>query len=117
MVDYNGEILSNSSLFVTAPQSGTASVEVVPAQAAAVLDGEGDPVAAPVQLSGVSDGYGQHRLMALPSSQINPIPRYSLSCEDNTGARHYWVDTSISLTFAPVGFIYVSATLTVEGKF
>jgi len=54
---------------------------------------------------------------ALASANINPIPRYKLSCEDNTGLRHYWVDVSISLTRAPPGFTYVSATFVNEGKF
>jgi hypothetical protein len=52
-----------------------------------------------------------------PGSGINPIPNYKLSCEDDTGLRHYWVDATISLANAPPGFTYVSATLVVEGKF
>jgi hypothetical protein len=50
-------------------------------------------------------------------SQINPVPTYKLSCEDNTGLRHYWTDASISLTNAPGGFTYMPLTFVVEGKF
>lgn len=77
----------------------------------------GDKLTIAFGSQGSQDGYGQARLTALASSGINPIPRYKLSCEDNTGTRHVWVDTSISVTNAPPGFTYVSAMLVVEGKF
>lgn len=59
----------------------------------------------------------QARLVALPSSLINPIPRYKLSCYDDTNTRRYWVDSSVSLANAPDGFTYISATLVVEGRY
>lgn len=67
--------------------------------------------------SGVQVIVAGARLTALASSGINPIPRYKLSCEDNTGLRHYWVDFYKSLTNAPDGFTYVSATFVVEGQY
>ena len=42
---------------------------------------------------------------------------YALACFDNAGARHFWTDTSISLTNAPIGFTYVGSTLVVLRKY
>lgn len=77
----------------------------------------GEILTPPTIVDGTQDGYLQPRLAALSASGINPIPHYSLSCLDNVNTRHYWVDTSISLTNAPAGFTYVSNTLVVEGTF
>jgi len=69
------------------------------------------------QGSGTQDGYGFPLLTALAASGEHPIPRYNLACYDDVNVRHYWVDTSISLTNAPNGFTYVPATLVVRGRF
>ncbi len=71
----------------------------------------------PITNAASQDGYGIHRLSALSSSGVNPIPHYMLACYDNVNVRHFWVDTAISTTNAPAGFTYVSATLVVLGKF
>jgi len=116
MTDFTGEILTNTLLFSDGTQDGYGVITTMPS-ANLSTDGYGSAISKPLQLSGTQDGYGQPRLTALASANINPIPRYKLSCEDNTGLRHYWVDVSISLTRAPPGFTYVSATFVNEGKF
>ncbi len=52
--------------------------------------------------------------MRIPSGSIT---HFSLACFDNVNVRHYWSDTSVSLTNAPAGPTYISATLTVIGQF
>ncbi len=52
----------------------------------------------------------------LPAS----VSHYSLACFDDTGVRHYWVDTNVGLGSAPslgMGISYVSATLVVLRQF
>lgn len=68
-------------------------------------------------VEGSGSAAATYRGAGFPGSQINPIPTYKLSCEDDTGLRHYWTDSSISLVNAPPGFTYVSQTLIVGGKF
>ena len=116
MTNFNGEILTYTTLFTVGTQDGYGVLNSLVLTNINV-DGYGRATSSPLQKSGTQDGYGQHRLTALASADINPIPRYKLSCEDNTGLRHYWVDNSISLTRAPPGFTYISATLVNEGKF
>lgn len=95
----------------------TGEVFTAPALAFATQDGYAEFLIYVQQVTGNQDGYGVPKFTALASSNINPIPHYKLSCEDNTGLRHYWVDTTISLINAPGGFSYVLATLVIEGKF
>ncbi len=77
----------------------------------------GSIMTTPFTSEGLQDGYGVPKLAALAGSNTNPIPHYALACYDNTNVRHYWSDTSISLTNAPVGFTYTVSTLVVLGKF
>lgn len=118
MANFNGDVLPNSTLHISSvPQSG-AGTNQSPIDVVSVSEGNAsENVTVPAQVSGIQSGYGQHRLTALPASEINPIPHYKLSCEDDTGLRHNWVDTSISLTNAPDGFTYAPETFVVEGKF
>ncbi len=71
----------------------------------------------PEKDSGEQDNQGFPLMAGLAGSGENPIPKYSLACYDDTNTRHFWVDTSISLTNAPDGFTYVEATLVSLGKF
>lgn len=118
MANFNGDVLTNTDLHISdVAQSGSGTSQALIATSSTSESNAAEFLIKPDQLGGTQDGYGQHKLTALAAAGINPIPHYKLSCEDNTGLRHHWVDTSISLTFAPDGFTYVSATLTVEGKF
>ncbi len=76
----------------------------------------GELLTIPAQQVARQSGTGFPKLTALAASGVNPIPHYALACEDNTGTRHFWTDTVVSLTNAPLGFTYVAATLVIEGK-
>ncbi len=118
MTNFNGDILTNTLLHRSSVQQSGSGTDQTPIATSSTTESiASESLTKPAQLAGTQDGYGQPRLTALAAAGINPIPHYKLSCEDNTGTRHYWVDTSVSLTYAPAGFTYVSATLTVEGKF
>jgi hypothetical protein len=95
----------------------TGEVFIAPAIAFANIDGYGEFLSYVQQTNANQDGYGAPKFTAIASSNINPIPHYKLSCEDNTGLRHYWVDTSVSLINAPAGFTYVIGTFVNQGKF
>jgi hypothetical protein len=95
----------------------TGEIFTAPALVFSTQDGYGESISYVQQVVGNQDGYGSPKFTALASSGINPIPHYKLSCEDNTGLRHYWVDTSISLINAPAGFTYVISTFVNQGKF
>lgn len=95
----------------------TGEIFTAPAMALGTQDGYAEFLSYAQQVTGNQDGYGAPKFTALASSGINPIPHYMLACYDNTNTRHYWVDTSISMINAPIGFTYVTATLVVTGKF
>ena len=116
MTNFNGEILTITALFTGATQDGYGVITNTTFTNLSI-DGYGQVVIKPSQLAGIPDGYAQPRLTALAGASINPIPHWKLSCEDNTGLRHYWVDVAISLTRAPAGFTYVTSTFVVEGRF
>jgi len=117
MTNFNGDVLTNTDLHVTALQSGSGTDQPPIATSSTAESNASELTTKPAQLAGTQDGYGQPRLTALAAAGINPIPHYKLSCEDNTGTRHYWVDVSISLYYAPPGFTYVPSTFVVEGRF
>jgi hypothetical protein len=77
----------------------------------------GEIVIAPSIVRGAQHGHGDQKFITLAGSGINPYPYYSLACFDNTNVRHYWVDLGVSMSNAPVGPTYVTATLVVLGKF
>ena len=46
-----------------------------------------------------------------------PVTYFALSMFDNTGTRHYWTDTNISVDNAPSGPTYNVSTFAIEGLF